>query len=109
MMSGLSKVGKPLGIIGTAIGVGVGVHRYVNAAPEQQKRVAGEEIGAFIGGAAGFALGTALVGAALLAVAAVFTAPAWLAVAATFAVGAAFAYVFSEIGSSIGGAIADLF
>ncbi len=110
IMSGLSKVGKPLGIIGTVVGAGVGVYRVVNAPPGERARVAGEEIGSFIGGAAGFAAGSALAAAGLALL--VSNPVGWVAlgvIAATFVVGSVFAYAGSAIGSKIGGWIGDLF
>jgi hypothetical protein len=122
MMTSLSKVGRPLGIIGTVVGAGVGVYRVVNAPPEERGRVAGEEIGSFIGGAAGFAAGSALAASGIALAGSALAAAGvglflsnpvgWVAgavIVATFVVGSVFAYAGSAIGSRIGGWIGDLF
>lgn len=99
-MSVMSKIGKPLGIIGTAVGVGIGIYNIINAAPEDRGRVAAGEVGAFVGGAALGTLGT-IAGAALVGL--LVSNPAgWLVIGASIVVGGIAAYFGAEWGRNIG-------
>ncbi|MEM9685899.1 MAG: RHS repeat-associated core domain-containing protein, partial [Bacteroidota bacterium] len=100
-LKNLSRAGRTLGILGTALGIYTGTKAVIDAPEDKKGEVAAEEIGGFalgtvggiVGGIAGAALAGVLLGAA---------APAIAVLAIGAAVGFAAGYLLGNLGRSIG-------
>jgi RHS repeat-associated protein len=110
----LAKVGRVLGPIGLAAGVGLGIHAYATASEDQKGRVAAREVGSFVGGLLGASVGTsagvALAGgvSGLLIGLGIAAGPlGWLAIGLGILGGLVVGWWWSHRGSQVGGAVYD--
>ena len=104
-LKNLSRAGRALGVLGTALGIYTGTKAVIDAPEDKKGEVFAEELGGFTLGTLGGILG-GMVGAALAgAIFATVAAPALVVVgtiALTAAVGFAAGYLLGNLGRSIG-------